>query len=321
MKTDSYIQKKVLSMVNRFYLGAFFVFLSASGFAMIPIFATFAYRAEVSVFTLLFLRFLLAAVFFLLYLFAGKKHRWKSGSKIPYFPLFILGGVLYTFQSLTFFSSVKYIPSALASLLLYTFPIFVALLSYLIDKERLTVHILASIALSIGGLALAMGKIVGEINPLGVVLALSAAVCYSLYIVIGNRVVKQLSPVVTTTFVTVFATVSFFFIGLSTGSLTFRMSGQGWAAVAATALVCTILSLVTFFRGLELIGSTKASILSMLEPVVTIGLAFLLLGERLTWLQMLGACAVISGAIWIVAGQGRQKQQPRDGQQPDTFMP
>ena len=64
--------------------------------------------------------------------------------------------------------------------------------------------------------------------------------------------------------------------------------------------------MATFFAGMERIGATRASILSTVEPVVTIGCSALLLGERLSCLQGFGAILVLAGAVWVVW----QRQQP-----------
>jgi drug/metabolite transporter (DMT)-like permease len=58
---------------------------------------------------------------------------------------------------------------------------------------------------------------------------------------------------------------------------------------------------------LQLIGSTKASVLSTLEPVVTFACSALLLGESFNWLQLLGGAAVLSGAVLIVSGKEKEE--------------
>ena len=67
------------------------------------------------------------------------------------------------------------------------------------------------------------------------------------------------------------------------------------------ALVSTVLAIFTFFAGLERVGPSAASILSTFEPVVTIVLAYLVLSERLSALQLAGAALVLAAAILLAA--------------------
>ncbi|UED78015.1 DMT family transporter [Brevibacillus sp. DP1.3A] len=70
----------------------------------------------------------------------------------------------------------------------------------------------------------------------------------------------------------------------------------------------TVVAISFFFRGLQLIGSTKASVLSTLEPVVTFGFSAMLFGEAFSLLQLLGGCAVLVGAALIVSGKGGEPE-------------
>lgn len=265
------------------------------------IFAVYAYGAGVSVSTLLFLRFLFASALFFGWL-ALRKESLRLNRKQA-LSLFCLGGILYTLQSLSFFSAVQYIPTSMAALLLYTFPVFVAILSYFVDKEKLRKKTIIAMLISLVGLGMVLGLSFGGIQPIGVVLALAAALFYSVYIVTGNRVVKGLSPFVTSAYISLFASLSTFLVAQKDGGIDLSFGVQGWWALAGIVVFSTVVAISTFFRGLQLIGSTKASVLSTLEPVVTFAFSALLLGESFHWLQLLGGAAVLSGAVLIVSGK------------------
>ena len=138
--------------MNNFYKGAFFSLLSAFGFALLPIFALYAYRGHISVTTLLFFRFSIAAVLFFLYVFV--KYKGLVFHKKDLLYLFILGGICYNLQARFYFSSVKYIPASLAALFLYTYPLIVTGLSFLVDREKITGKMGVSIGISFLGLIL-----------------------------------------------------------------------------------------------------------------------------------------------------------------------
>jgi len=284
--------------LSQYYTGVALVLLSTLGFGLMPIFALFTFGEGVNVVTLLQLRFLFAALFLFAYLrLRGEK---IAVSRRELAMLFVLGGVLYACQSSFYFSSVRYIPASLAVLLLYTYPVFVALLSVVVDKEKLTVGTVLAMVLSTAGLTLILGASPTEVSPLGVLLALGAAVAYSIYIVLGNRVVKQLSPTITTAFVALFASLSLSASGLATDSLHYHLTLHAWLTLMAIVAFSTIMAMLTLFRGLELIGPTKASILSMVEPLITFGFSALFFAERLTLTQLAGGVAVLLGAVLVI---------------------
>jgi len=292
-----------------FYLGVLYVFLSAAGFGVMSILANYAYANGVAVSTLLFLRFLLAAACFFL-LLAAKRERLAVNVR-QLLALFCLGGVLYTLQSLSFFSAILYISPSLAALLLYTFPVFVAVLSYTVDKEPLYKQTVLAMILSLAGLTLVLGAGFSGIQPLGILLALAAALCYSLYIVTGNRVVKGLSPYLTSAYISLFAAISTFFVAQGDGGVKLQFSTQGWLALLGIVLFSTVIAIAFFFRGLQLIGSTRASVLSTLEPVVTIAFSVALFGESLSWPQLAGGAAVLLGAVLIVSAKEKHDAPPQ----------
>lgn len=293
----------------QYYKGVALVFLSAFGFGLMPIFAIFAYRQEAAIPTLLFLRFFFAAL--LLFAYLAAKGEKLSLSRRQCGLLFLLGGVLYTAQSYCYFSSVKLIPASLTALLLYTYPIFVAVLACLVDKEKLARADILAIALSLTGLVFVLGAAPAAVNLTGVLLALGAAAVYSVYLIVGTRVVKNLSPLTTSACVAACAALSLLAFGTAGGGLDFALTPAAWLAVAAIVAFSTILPMLTLFRGLDLIGPTRASILSMVEPLITFAFAAVLFGDRFTLPQLAGGAAVLAGAALVIKARGQEKGETK----------
>lgn len=283
------------------------VLLSATGFAFIPIFALYAYDSGVTVTTLLFLRFALAALFFFMYGWFNK----KSGkvSWLQLFYLFLLGGIFYTLQSSFYFQAVKYIPSSLAALLLYLNPIFVAVFSFFLHQEKLTKRTIIAMAISFSGMLLVLGAPGGKIQPLGITLAVGAAVIYSLYIIVGNKVTAHVPPITASAYIALFAALSFFVWGTGSGTLHFQFDVKGWLPIIGTSLVSSVLAMLTFFSGMNIIGPTKAAILSMLEPVITFLLSMIFLREHMSFIQMIGGLVVLSGATLVAMGKEQHNKK------------
>lgn len=296
-------------MVGKGAWGAPLVLLSATSFGFLPTFASYAYASRLTVFTLLFLRFTIAALLMLGYLAVRGQLRLPRGGELA--ALAVLGGVLYMLQSVTFFSSVRYIPPPLAVLLLYLFPALVMLLSLIVDRERLSGRRLAAMLVAFAGMALVLGVPGGSPNLLGVALAVGSAICYSVYIVFGNRVASSVPPLATAGYVCLFGAVSTGLVGLVTGQLRFDFAPGGWWPVGGLAIVSTVVAIGSFFAGMSLIGPSSAAVLSMLEPVVSIIAAWLFLGSRLTVPQLIGGAVVLVGALLAVtAARSRPASTP-----------
>jgi drug/metabolite transporter (DMT)-like permease len=148
----------------------------------------------------------------------------------------------------------------------------------------------------------------GRGEPLGVGLAFVAAIVYSLYIVGGARVTRGIDPLATTAVVCLAAAAMFGMLSLvrtAAGSPPhWPQTSAAWAAVIAIALVSTVTAMLAFFGGLVRLGAARTSMLSTLEPVVTVALAALLLGETLSWLQWVGGVSVLGAVLWLVRAGG-----------------
>ncbi|KEO84434.1 DMT family transporter [Tumebacillus flagellatus] len=296
--------------MNRSILGVALVLISAACYGIMSILAVYAYRDGASVLGLLTIRFALAALLFWLFLVVSRTK--ISLTLRQLLAMFILGGVLYAAMSFTFFTAVQYISPSLAALLLYSYPVFVAVLSAVVDKERLTRRIVLSLVLAMAGLVLVLGTSFADVSPIGVILGVVSAVLYSIYIVLSNRVVKSVPSVVTSASVTLFTALSLATVSLSTNQLQLHFHTQAWLAIGGIILFPTIIAMVAFFYGLRIIGSTKASILSMIEPLVTITASALLIGDRLTPAQCVGGTAVLLGALLVMLKQSEDRSNVRN---------
>jgi drug/metabolite transporter (DMT)-like permease len=110
------------------------------------------------------------------------------------------------------------------------------------------------------------------------------------------------------------STVIFASAGLVYGALTalngprWPTSANGWLIVAATVLIATVIPVVTFLAGLKRIGPTDASMLSTLEPVVTVALAAWLFNEKLQPITLLGGALILIAVIVLTRSELRQTE-------------
>lgn len=289
--------------MSREIKGAFLVLFSAFGFGLMPVFALYAYGKGINVSTLLFLRFSLAGLVFLAYIIFKYRRIKLTASDV--LNLFFLGGVCYTLQATFYLTAVRHISPSLTALLLYTYPIVVMAVSSRLDRQRPPRSTLVSVAVSFLGVLLILGTSYGAINATGILFAVSASLVYSVYIVYGNRVIKSIPPLVTSAFVSVFAAVGVYLLSRFTGGISFSFGAGAWLSVFGLAFFSTIVAILSFFRGLELLGPTRSSILSMMEPVFTVIFSLLLLNDVLTPAQFAGGVAVLAGAVLSTLPAGK----------------
>jgi drug/metabolite transporter (DMT)-like permease len=136
----------------------------------------------------------------------------------------------------------------------------------------------------------------------GILLALAAALIYSIYIIVGTNVMKHVSAVQSSTVIFASAAIVYGLLTLANGA-TFPASDAGWQAILGIVVVSTIIPVVTFLAGLERIGPTNAAMLSTLEPVVTVLLAAWLFGESLLPIVLLGGGLILVAVVVLTRAE------------------
>lgn len=291
------------------YLGIAYVVVSAAAFGAMAILARIAYAAGVDVVTLLALRFAIAAAAMLV------AARWRgvplpSGSTLG--ALILLGALGYGGQAASFFTALTLAPAGLVALLLYLHPAFVAVLAAIFLHERIGAAKLAALAMALIGTAFTIAPAVGDGShdamgreiATGIGFAVAAATFYAVYIVVASWLGRRAGALAMSTVVIVSAAAVFCIAAIVHGPQWPR-TAAGWIAVAAIALVSTVAAITLYFAGLERIGPTRASTLSTIEPLVTVTLAALVLGETIAPVQLAGG-ALILAAVVVLAGAGRR---------------
>jgi drug/metabolite transporter (DMT)-like permease len=291
-------------------LGTFLCLGSGAAFGAMAIFGKLAYGEGVTVGTLLSVRFALAAVLFWTLVVAHGAAR-ELGT-LPGRDVgagLALGACGYALQAGCFFAALQRIDASLLSLLLYTFPAMVAAAAIALGRERLDRRRLTALGLASGGLALVVaGAGTGALDPRGVALALGAAIVYSTYILVSDRVVARVAPIALSALVCSGAAVTLTLGSAALGELRpgdVTMAGWGW--LACLAAVSTVAAISLFFAGLKRVGPTSASILATVEPVVTVVLAFVVFGERLGVVQLAGGAFVLAAVLTLNAPMRRRR--------------
>jgi drug/metabolite transporter (DMT)-like permease len=307
-------------------VGVVLVVVSACAFGSGALFAKPVYATGVDWITLLAWRFGLAAVVSWAWVLLWPSQR-GSLRRLPRSRVLVmvLLGLLYVSNSGTYFAGLETVSASLAALLVYTYPALVAVLTIRFGRRLEGRRAWGALALTIVGVALAVGGIdPAEAPPVaGVLLVAISPVLYAIWIITAARLsgerpldddarLEKLSArdsatgerdkahAGPTAAIMLSATAAAWWVAaLATArpALPAQIPGEAWFGLVGVGVIAGAVAVQAFYAGARRIGAAQASIVSTVEPVYTIALAALLLGETLTEIQLLGGLLVIMGVV------------------------
>lgn len=268
---------------------------SATGFGVMPVLTKVVYDDGVGPFGVLSVRFTVAALL-LLGLARWRGEQLPAGQQLV--QLALLGGVGYVVESLCYFSALEHISAGLTALLLYLYPALVVLLSAVLLRHRPGRVAVGCVVLATVGTALTIGPVAGG-QLVGVLLGLSAAASYALYIVLSSTAAEGVGPLATSAVVMGACGLVYDALALGTRA-TLPSSAGAWLALAGVTVFGTVVAVAAFFAALAMLGPSDTAVLSTVEPVVSVAVAAVALGETLSSVQLAGGVLVI-GAVIVLA--------------------
>lgn len=283
-------------------IGILLIAVSATSFGTLAIFGRFAYDDGMDTFTVLFLRFGISAAFMTVILLL-RRESFPRGRILA--QLVGMGALGYVGQSFMYLTAINYASAGLVALLLYLYPFFVTVLSTIFLHEKVTRIKIIALVLALTGTALTVGPVSGML--IGALMAIAAALIYSIYIIVGTNVMKHVSPVQSSTVIFASAGAVFGVLAFANGTH-FPAGNAGWLAMLGIIFISTIIPVVTFLAGLERIGPINAAMLSTLEPVVTVLLAMWLFGDKLQPIVMFGGGLILFAVILLTRSELQLKE-------------
>lgn len=267
------------------------------GFASISIATVLGTRAGTPLTALVSGRFLLAGL--LLAVLVGGRPALAIGRDRA-LPLLLRGGVAQALINLLTLSALAYIPAASAVFLFYTYPAWVAIFAAVRGSERIGRLRAVALLLSLAGIVVMVGLPgAASLHPLGMVLSLTGAVVYAIYLPLLRRLQQDVDPLVATFYIaagvfTILATV-----GAIRGELTWRLPLVSLAAVAWLAVVSTVVAFWLFMRGLATLGPVQTSIVATVEPFFAALLAAIVLGQPITIPTIIGGTFIAVAVLLL----------------------
>ena len=272
-------------------------------FSFRPIFIKLAYGYVRDPVTLIALRMVFSAPFFLAVALWQRGAAAAPISRRDWGAILLLGFLGYYFASFTDFLGLQYIAAGLGRLLLFIYPTIVVILSWLFFRRRADARQLLAIVVTYAGLALVLAQAAGgqhENLPLGAALMFVSASSYAVYLVLGEQIILRVGSMRFTAYALLVASVlciAQFFLLRPLDALVLPWQVYGLAIVIA--ILSTVLPTFMTAEALKRVGANHVAILGALGPVSVMFTGWLGLGETMSGLQMVGVALVLAGVVAV----------------------
>ena len=260
----------------------------------------FVRQVDVSSGELALYRALMAASLIFVYLLVTRQ-------KIPFatikkeIPLLLLSGVAMGFNWILLFQAYKFTTISVATLSYYFAPVIVTILCPIIFRERLTKKQIICFVMSTLGLVLITG--IGDLSGgsshfTGILFGLGAATLYATVVML-NKFIKNVEGI-HRTFLQFLAAIAVLipYVTLTTGVNLSGVDGLGWICLLVVGFIHTGITYCMYFTSLRDIPGQKAAILSYIDPLVAVIVSVTILGESMSFVQIIGGVMILGFTLW-----------------------
>lgn len=278
------------------WLGFAIATLAALSFAGNSISAVLAYQGGAAPISVVTVRL----IFAVLALYAFIKLTGGRAALAPRDRNISLGvGFLLGIQGYTLFAAIDLMPVALAILVLYLYPLFTGVLAHVAGQERMTARLAAALGVAFVGLVLALNVAGKAVSGPGIAFAACSAVSLAGVIVLTSSIVTRLGDSRPVTFhMHITATITFILVALVMGDFPLPHTTRGWIGFAAVPVFYTVAS-IAFFAAVRVVGPVRTGLVMNSEPVANIVFGYLILGQHLLPIQLVGAALVLSAIVAV----------------------
>lgn len=274
-------------------IGILVVFLATVFLSTKSIWAKLIYLDSLSPLNVLVCRAVLSLPFFLIPMI---RFDWNSVNKSKVFKYSFFGAILYLSSSIADFIGLLYISASLERAVLFTFPIYVFLLSS--DLSRITFSKVVLIVSTVLGLAIMFNPTVDNHltdTLIGISLVLLSAIFWALFIIYSKRAVSNISPTIfTSTYMCITTVLLLFDFIIDSKNFTTFLTLQTHTMIYLVflAIFCSIIPSYLMSFGLKKINASLAAVISAMGPIVTLGLDVVILNHNLALNEIIGAIIV-----------------------------
>lgn len=277
---------------------------AAVAFGTLSIFAKLAYDSGASALSLLASRFSIAtALLGGFHIITGRSMMLDRRDIVR---LLLLGGFGYGFEAALFFLALEHAPAGVVGLIFYSYPLWTNILGIATGLERFSIRVLIALGLGTAGVASIFA--VSESGLTGPLLALAAAGAVAVYLLMAQVVMRDIPASASALWTGAGAAVTVSIVALATGwDLPLEALPHAGALGFASAIAFALL-----YAAIARIGSARSSIANMVEPLTTVLLAWIVLGEEIGIRIAIGAAFVVSALPILATAQSRDELELRN---------
>ena len=302
--------------LNRTVLGIGLVLASAFFFAASGPFAKAMYAEDWSPGAVVLLRLSGCAVVLLVPTLVSLRGRWREVLR-GWRTVVSYGVVSMAGVQLLYFLAVEHLAVSVALLLEMTAPLLIVFWLWATTRIRPATVTFIGMAVSLAGLLLVLDPGGGALSLQGVVFALGAAVCLASYFLVSAKVEVDIPPVALTGLGMIVGTVVVAVVLLTgvipadfaTSDVQLGTAHFHWSVPIAVIILMTAGAYVTGILGLRMVGATVGSFVNLTEVPFSVIVAWLIVAELPTTIQMYGGIGIVAGVIFIKWGEVRQEKR------------
>jgi drug/metabolite transporter (DMT)-like permease len=289
-----------------------FVILAAMCWAAGGSASKFLFNSGITPFQVVQLRLTISTTILALWLLWRHRNLFRiDGKDVPYF--LVLGTLGMAAVNITYLFAISRLNVAVAILLEYLAPIFIALYAVLFMRDRLTALMKLAIICAVAGCYLVVGAYnmnILNLNIAGIISGLLAALAFAWWSVHGEYGMRRYNPWTVLFYAMLVASVEWNILHPPLESLLHGYTSPIWFWIIFISVVGTVLPFGFYYEGINLIRSTRASITSTLEPIAAGIFAFIFLNEVMEPLQLVGGGLVIAAVILLQIEQEHDEKAP-----------
>lgn len=275
--------------------GKICLLISAFIYGLAPILAKVTYAGGANGITLTFLRGSLCVPLLYIMMKADGKSLKLSRSEFKrVLVLGIFGGAL---PIVLLYLSYNYISIGLATTLHFIYPLVIVIVSSLLFHEKMTkIRLIAVIFVTVG--IFLFVDISSASDKLGIVLALLSGIFYSFYVIYMERSgLENMDYLKLTFYIMVIMSLTTLILGVLVHGISFDLSPKAWVYAVLISFMITLFAMPLFQAGVRYEGASTAGIMSTFEPITSVALGAMFLGEIVGLPQLLGGLMIIAGVI------------------------
>lgn len=293
---------------NKKTAGLLLVLFTSFAYGTMPAVTQRAFQLGLSVETLLSSRFILGIIIIWSYVFF-KKFSLKPNSK--FIAVLLLLGTLQALVVTLLNESYKYLPGAIASLLVSLYVVTVVVIEIAIGRERLQLSKLGCVLLSSIGLVFIVWTPDGAISfhPLGVLFGCLAGLSYALFTIgLGMKKTTEMESEVVAAYILIPSSIFYILRCLAAHQPVFPQEASQWIYIVYLALISTFLANVCWCKAVKYIGSSNAALINTIEPLIAYTAGILLMSDVISLRATFGGVMILLAIGWLNLVEKKQHE-------------